>query len=255
MGKRLKSQRRGQARGRYLATTHGKTDLSYRNYDDIEKTGVLRAHVTGLIDDPARTAPLMAIRYENGETGYLLAPEGIAIGDVIDVGVQGRLLPGSVLPLYRIPDGTYVFNIEKTPGDGGKFVKTAGSYAVIVSREKDVIYVKLPSKKIVMLSGECRAQVGVVAGGGRLEKPLLKAGAAYYKYRRALKRYWPSNRGVHMAAYCHPHGGKQHHVGKPTTVGRGAPAGAKVGHIAARATGRKKGKQISEQKSEEGAVG
>jgi len=251
MGKRLKSQKRGAGRGRYLATTNGKTDLTYRNYDDVEKTGVLTARVLDIVDDPGRTAPLIRVAYDNGEKGYLLAPEGIAIGDTIEIGAQGKLKLGSVLPLYRIPDGAYIFNIEKIPGDGGRYVRTAGSYGIIVSREKNSIYVKLPSKKTIILSGDCRAQLGVVAGGGRLEKPLLKAGNAYYKYRVALKKLWPRNRGVHMAAYCHPHGGKQHHVGKPTTVSRYTPPGAKVGHIAARTTGRKKGKKGVEEETEE----
>ncbi|MEM3422541.1 MAG: 50S ribosomal protein L2 [Candidatus Bilamarchaeaceae archaeon] len=250
MGKRLKSQKRGAGRGRYLATTKGKTDLAYRKYDDIEKTGVLLGKVIDIVDDPGRTAPLIEVAYDNGEKGYLLAPEGIAVGDTLEIGAQGKLKLGSVLPLYRIPDGAYIFNIEKIPGDGGRYVRTAGSYAIIVSREKNNVYVKLPSKKTVILSGDCRAQLGVVAGGGRLEKPLLKAGNAYYRYRKTLKKLWPRNRGVHMAAYCHPHGGKQHHVGKPTTVGRDTPPGAKVGHIAARTTGRKKGKKTGEEVEE-----
>lgn len=244
MGKRIKSQKRGAASPRYLAAKRGKTDLAYRNYDDIEQTGVLNAKVTDIVDDPGRTALLMKVAYDNGESGYLIAPEGIAVEDELDVGVQGRLKLGSVLPLYRIPDGAYIFNIEKTPGDGGKFVKSSGSYAVIVSREKDKVYIKLPSKKIMTFPGECRAQLGIIAGGGRLEKPLLKAGNAYYKYRKALKKIWPKVRGVHMSAYSHPHGGKQHHVGKPTTVARGASPGSKVGHLAARSTGRKKGKKV-----------
>lgn len=255
MGKRLKSQKRGAGRGRYLATKNGKVDLAYRKYDDIEKTGVLVAKVIDIVDDPGRTAPLIEVAYDNGEKGYLLAPEGIAVGDTLEVGAQGKIKLGSVLPLYRIPDGAYIFNIERIPGDGGRYVRTAGSYAIIVSREKNNIYVKLPSKKTIVLSGDCRAQVGVVAGGGRLEKPLLKAGNAYYKFRKALKKLWPRNRGVHMAAYCHPHGGKQHHVGKPTTVGRDTPPGAKVGHIAARTTGRKKGKKVAEEETTEEEIG
>jgi len=245
MGKGLKSQKRGAGRHRYLAPKRGKTDLAYRNYDDIEQTGVLNAKVTDIVDDPGRTALLMKVAYDNGEEGYLIAPEGIAVGDELDVGVQGKLKLGSVLPLYRIPDGAYIFNIEKNPGDGGRFVKSSGSYAVVVSREKDKVYIKLPSKRIMTFSGECRAQLGIISGGGRLEKPMLKAGNAYYKYRKAMKRIWPRVRGVHMAAYSHPHGGKQHHVGKPTTIGRGASPGSKVGHLAARSTGRKKGKKVA----------
>ncbi|HIH22229.1 TPA: 50S ribosomal protein L2 [Candidatus Micrarchaeota archaeon] len=242
MGKRLKQQRRGKGTPRYRApTARFKADLSYRSYDDVEKTGVLRGQVLLFIDDPARDALLMKVKYDNGETGLLLAPEGIAIGDSVDAGAQARLTMGSVLPLYRLPDGAYIYNIERNAGDGGKFVKAPGSYANIISKEGGIVYVKLPSKAVVTLSNECRAQLGLVSGGGRGEKPLLRAGTAHYKY-KAKNRMWPKIRGVHMAAYNHPHGGKQHHVGKPTTVARGAPPGSKVGHIAARSTGRKKAK-------------
>ena len=243
MGKRLKQQKRGAGSPRYRAPSHRyKTDLRYRSYDDIEKTGVLTGKVLSFIDDPARTAPLMKVKYDNGEIGIILAPEGIAVGDEIDVGAQGRLKIGSVLPLYLIPDGSYIFNVERSPGDGGTMVKAAGSYANVTAKEKGIVYLKLPSRRTIVLSNECRAQLGVIAGGGRLEKPMLKAGNQYYK-KKAQNKLWPVPRGVHQAAYNHPHGGKQHHVGKPTTVPRGASPGSKVGHIAARQTGRRKGKR------------
>ncbi len=247
MGKRLKQQRRGSS-PRYRSPRHRFTvDLNYRTYDDVEKTGVLKAQVLEIVDDPGRDSLLMRVRYENNESNYLLAPEGIAVGDSVETGAQAKLKPGNVLPLYRLPDGAYVFNLERNPGDGGKMVKAPGSYANIVSREGGLIYVKLPSRKVITLSNECRAQLGVVSGGGRLEKPMLKAGNSFHKF-KARNRLWPTLRGVHMAAYCHPHGGKQHHVGKPTTVPRSAPPGAKVGHIAARSTGRRKA--ILESKKE-----
>ncbi len=246
MGKRLKTQKRGAGTPRYRAPhKRFKTDLKYRDYDDIEKTGVLAARVVNFVDDPARSALLMKVEYDNGERGHLLAPEGIAVGDELDIGVQGKLKLGSVLPLYRVPDGTYIFNIERTPGDGGKIVRAAGSYATVVSKEKGSVFVRLPSRKTVALSGECRAQLGIISGGGRLEKPLMKAGNAHYKH-KARNKLWPVVRGVHMAAYSHPHGGKQHHAGKPTTVSRGAPPGSKVGHLAARTTGRRKGKRTAQ---------
>jgi large subunit ribosomal protein L2 len=253
MGKRLKQQKRGTGSPRYRAPSQRfKTDLQYRPYDDMEKTGVLTGKVVSFVDDPARTAPLMRVKFENNEVGLLLAPEGIAIGDRVDVGAQSRLVLGSVLPLYRIPDGAYIFNIERNPGDGGTMVKAAGSYANIVSKEGKIAYIKLPSKATIVLSNECRAQLGVLAGGGRLEKPLLKAGANHYKLRKARNKLWPVVRGVHQAAYSHPHGGKQHHAGKPTTVSRSSPAGSKVGHLAAKQTGRRKGKRTAEAGKKKG---
>jgi large subunit ribosomal protein L2 len=209
---------------------------------------VLTAKVLAFVDDPARTAPLRKVKYDNGEIGFLLAPEGIAVGDELDVGAQGRLKLGSVLPLYLIPDGAYIFNVERSPGDGGTMVKAAGSYANIIAKEKGIVYLKLPSRRTLVLSNECRAQLGVIAGGGRLEKPMLKAGNQYHK-KKAQNRVWPVPRGVHQSAYTHPHGGKQHHVGKPTTVSRGASPGSKVGHIASRQTGRRKGKRTAGEKS------
>ncbi len=243
MGKRLKQQRRGSGSPSYRSPhTRYKVDLMYRTYDDTEKASVLTGTVLAFVDDPARDAPLMKVRYENNESGYLLAPEGIAKGDTVDLGAQAKLKLGSVLPLYRFPDGAYIFNVERNPGDGGKLVRAPGSFATVISKEDRYVYLKLPSKTTLILSNECRAQLGIVAGGGRGERPLMTAGAAHYKY-HARNRYWPQLRGVHMAAYCHPHGGKQHHVGKPTTVARGTPPGGKVGHIAARSTGRRKAKK------------
>ncbi len=244
MGKKLKQQRRGKGSPTYAAPHRRfKVDLAYRVYDDIEKAGVLKGRVIKFIDDPAHHAILMLVKYENKEQNYLLAPEGIAIGDIIDAGAQGQLTLGSVLPLYRVPDGMYVYNIERNPGDGGKMVKAPGSYATVISKKGNEVYLKLPSKETIVVSNECRAQLGIIAGGGRLDKPLLKAGNSFYKY-KARNKYWPMNRGVHMSAYCHPHGGKQHHAGTSTTVARGAPPGAKVGHIAARTTGKRKAKKI-----------
>jgi large subunit ribosomal protein L2 len=246
MGKRLKQQKRGAGSPRYRSPGHRyKTDLNYRTYDDVEKAGVLTGTVSSLVDDPARSAILMKVNYENNEKGYLLAPEGIKVGDKVEVGSQAKLSLGSVLPLYRIPDGAYIYNLERNPGDGGKLVKAAGSYANIVAKEGKIVYIRLPSKTTIELSNECRAQLGVIAGAGRMDKPMLKAGAQYHKM-KANNRLWPVPRGVHQSPYNHPHGGKQHHVGKPTTVARSTPPGGKVGHIAARSTGRRKGKKAAE---------
>lgn len=96
-----------------------------------------------------------------------------------------------------------------------------------------------------------RAVVGVVAGGGRIDKPLLKAGNAYHKY-KVKRNCWPRVRGVAMNPVEHPHGGGNHqHVGHPTTVGRSAPAGQKVGLIAARRTGLLRGGKASKNSREE----
>lgn len=247
MGKLLRNQRRGKGSPKYRAkSSKYKVELKYRDYDDVEKTGMLKGEILGFLDDPGREAVLMEVVYDNEERSYLIAPEGIAVGDSIETGVQAKVKNGGVLPLYRIPDGSPVFNIEKRPGDGGKLVKAPGGYATLISKEKDIAYLKLPSKHTIKISVECRAQVGVIAGGGKKEKPLMKAGKAFYKHKPKSK-IWPYTRGVAMSPYSHPHGGKQHHEGRPTTVKRGDPPGKKVGHIAARSTGRRKTKKVKRE--------
>ncbi len=242
MGKRLKQQIRGRGTPRYKAPSHRyKAELKYPAYDDIQRESYLKGEVVDFVDDPGRSGLLALIALEDGRQIYLLAPEGLAVGDAVYLGAKAPLSLGSVLPLSAIPEGTYIFNIEKNPGDGGKFVRTAGSYAIVVSKEPERVYVRLPSKRIVTFNPSARAQVGVVAGGGIKEKPLLKAGNAYYKW-KARNKLWPKNRGVKMSPYDHPFGGKQHHEGRPTTVARNAPPGQKVGHIAARQTGRRERK-------------
>ena len=224
----------------YKAPSHRyKIELAYLKYDDLERNGMRRGQVVDFIDDPARGAILMDVLFEDGQQNAFLAPEGAYVGQEIFTGSQAKMGMGNVLPLSRIPDGAPVYNIEMAPGDGGKLVRTAGSYASVVSHEKGFVYVKMPSKHTIIFQETCRAQLGVVCGGGRLEMPLMKAGTNFYK-KHAQNRKWPVNRGVHMSAYTHPFGGKQHHKGRGSATSANAPPGRKVGHIAARSVGRKK---------------
>jgi large subunit ribosomal protein L2 len=240
MGKMLRQQRRGKGSSAYRRPSHRFfTKLTYRNYDEAEKNGVLKGEVTNFIDDPARTCILMEVRFENGETQHLPAPEGIKLGSTFQQGRDAEITLGNVLPLSRIPDGLPVYNIEAHPGNGGAFVRAAGTSAYVVSHEGSSVTVLLPSKKTKVLEASCRAQVGIICGGGRLEKPMLTAGKNHHKM-HARNMTWPRVRGVAMNPVAHPFGGSQHHSGKPTTVSRNAPPGRKVGHIAARSTGRRK---------------
>ncbi len=249
MGKLLIQQRRGKGSPAYKRPSHRYfTRITYRNYDDKERTGVLNGEVTNFIDDPARTCILMQVKLETGEKLFLPAPEGIKIGDSFQQGNDAGVAFGNVLPLGKIPDGIPIYNIESHPGNGGIFVRAAGSSAFVVSHDANTVTVLLPSKKTKKLGASCRAQVGVICGGGRLEKPMMKAGANHYK-KHAQNRTWPNVRGVAMNAVAHPYGGSQHHAGKPTTTSRNAPPGRKVGHIAARSTGRRKSLKRAEDSS------
>lgn len=150
-----------------------------------------------------------------------------------------------------MPEGSIICNIEHRAGDGGTFAKASGDYAIIISHNTDAgtTRLKLPSGLKKVIPSAARAMVGQIAGGGRTEKPMLKAGASYYKY-KAKRNSWPKVRGVAMNPVEHPHGGGNHqHIGHASTIKRTAPPGQKVGLIAARRTGRIKGtKQIAADK-------
>ncbi len=200
----------------------------------------LRGRVVEIVHDPGRWAPLARIVLENGDEFYTVAAEGLYAGQVIRIGPDAEPENGNILPIGKVPEGTQVFNIEIRPGDGGKLARAPGSYAVVIGRTGNKTIVQLPSGKVKEIPNDARVTIGIPAGSGRLEKPLLKAGNAYYKW-SAKAHKWPRVRGVAMNAVSHPHGGGSHQSPSfPTTVAREAPPGQKVGHIAARQTGRKK---------------
>ncbi len=239
MGKRLKQQVRGRGTPRYRSPNHRyKAEVKYRPYDDQEKMGLLIGEVVGFIDDPARNSIVAVVQLDNGERIPLIAAEGMAVGDKVEIGAQASLKMGNVVPLYEVPEGMYIYNIERRPGDGGKIARAAGTYAIVMVKEGNIVRLKLPSGRIIEVNNEARVQIGVPAGGNIKNKPLLKAGNAYYKH-KAKNRLWPKQRGVSMSPYDHPFGGKQHHEGRPTAVSRHAPPGQKVGHIKAKQTGRR----------------
>jgi len=156
---------------------------------------------------------------------------------------KAALTVGNILPLSAMPEGTIICNVESKVGDRGALARASGNYATIISHNPDEnrSRIRLPSGSKKTVSSSSRATVGIVAGGGRIDKPLLKAGNAYWKY-KAKRNSWPRVRGVAMNPVDHPHGGGNHqHIGHPSTVRRDAPAGQKVGLIAARRTGRLRG--------------
>ncbi len=236
MGKKLKQQRRGKGSNAYtkLPNTFN-IEVNYTKHRDSELNG----EVVDIINNTGHSAPVMSILYENFSKSHMIAPEGIKIGSQIGIGNSVSYSIGNVLPLSNIPEGIAVYNIESKPGDGGKYVRSAGSFARVSRKTKSTVSVVLPSKKIINLSMECRAQLGVVAGGGIKTLPIMKAGKSHYM-NHALNKLWPKNRGVKMNATDHPYGGKNHHKGKSSSTSRNAPPGRKVGHIASKRTGRRK---------------
>ncbi|HJH32037.1 MAG TPA: 50S ribosomal protein L2 [Methanosarcinaceae archaeon] len=237
MGHRLISQNRGRGTPTYRAPSHRfKAKLKHPNRDLNE---TLYGTVTGITHDPARSAPIVKVAFENGEERFILAPEGIAVGDKIACGISAEIKPGNILPLSEIPEGVPICNVESKPDDGGQFARASGVYATLVSHDRNKTVIKMPSGEMKWLSPKCRATIGIVAGGGRVDKPFLKAGKVYHKKKTRAAKY-PRVSGVAMNAVDHPFGGgNRKHPGKPTTVSRNAPPGRKVGHIAARRTGKR----------------
>lgn len=239
MGKRLRSQRRGRGTPRYLATNNSFADISYLPYDDQQRGSVLRGQVADLYTDCGHFGVLADVIFENSKRETIVAAEGMAIGQQVLYGKTADVAIGNVLPLGRLPEGCPIFNIEMRPGDGGKLVRSSGLYALVMAKDAKGVWIKLPSRKMVALKPDCRATIGCVSGGGRPEKPMLKAGANYWLHKSRRKHY-PGLRGVAMNPVDHPFGGSQHHPGKSKSTSRNAPPGRKVGAIASSRTGRRK---------------
>ena len=242
MGKRLLVQRRGRGGSVFRHPGWKKVGpVVYRPYNPEEfKNKVIEGRVVELMHDPGRGAPVARVKFEDGVEMLMIAPEGLAVGQKIYYGADAPPYLGSILPLGKIPEGTQVCNVELRPGDGGKLARASGTYAVVLTHVGNKTLVQLPSRKVREVDSEARATIGIVAAGGRVEKPFLKAGRAYHLSRSKAWKY-PTVRGKAMSPYAHPAGGGSHPKGL-TPAARTAPPGQKVGHIAPRRTGRRKGK-------------
>ncbi len=238
MGKRIISQARGRGGPRYKAPSFKfKGEARHRSLVDQKMGG----YVVDIIKCPAHSAPLAVVEYDDAEVSLMVAPESIRVGDRVNYGVHDALNYGDTVSLKEVPEGTLIYNIESKPGDGGKFCRAAGTFGKVISKTKDKVMVQLPSKKVKEFNFKCRANVGVVSGDGRLDKPLVKAGNAYYKH-KAKNKLYPKVSGGAMNAIDHPLGNKRSsRKSKAKPVSRHAPPGRKVGLVAARRTGRRRG--------------
>ena len=237
MGKRIRVQRRGRGSSTFRASSHKRVaPVQYPSVSVEEQKGVINGKVEAIMHDPGRGSPMVAVKLENGETYYSVVPEGVYEGQPTQIGDEASVEVGNVLPLGKIPEGTMVCNIELSPGDGGKLVRSSGAYATVVSHTPDGTIVKLPSKRTRYVNDLCRATVGVISGAGRTEKPFLKAGSKHHLM-KAKGHMYPRTRGIAMIAACHPYGSSKKGGRKVTTVSRNAPPGKKVGLIAARSAG------------------
>ncbi|MBU90686.1 50S ribosomal protein L2 [Candidatus Woesearchaeota archaeon] len=237
MGKNLIQQARGKGSPRYRAPS-----FRYKGQSKYAKSQkeTLTGKIIDFIHCQGHSAPLAQIEYSNGSMVLIQAPEGVRVGDEVKMGNKIDIKKGNVLPLKNIPEGVAIYNLESSPGDGGKFVRSSGGFAKIITKMQNLIVVALPSAKRRDFLPECRATIGVIAGSGRKEKPFLKAGKKYYAM-KAKNKLWPIVSGVSMNAVDHPFGGSSSSVkGGPTQASRNSPPGRKVGKIAPKQTGKKR---------------
>lgn len=173
----------------------------YRVIDFKRKKDNVTGKVIGFEYDPNRSARIALITYQDGEKGYILAPGGLQVGDVIQSGENVEVRIGNVLPLKKIPLGTEVHNIEMKPGNGGQIVRGAGTAAQIMAKEGNYVQLKLPSGEVRMILGLCRATIGQVGNADHVNVSLGKAGRSNWLGKR------PKVRGVAMNPVDHPMGG------------------------------------------------
>ncbi|NJN72850.1 MAG: 50S ribosomal protein L2 [Limnothrix sp. RL_2_0] len=185
----------------------------YRQIDFRRDKRDLLAEVIAIEYDPNRNARIALVQYEDGEKRYILQPAGLGVGDKIIAGENSPFETGNALPLYKIPLGTEIHNIELYAGRGGQMVRTAGSFAQLVAKDGDYVTIKLPSKEVRMVRKECYATIGKVGNAEARNLKLGKAGRTRHLGRR------PQVRGSVMNPVDHPHGGGEGRA----PIGRSGP--------------------------------
>jgi large subunit ribosomal protein L2 len=186
----------------------------YRRIDFRRRKDGVPAKVASIEYDPNRTCYIALLHYADGEKRYILAPNGLRVGDRVESGDGADIRPGNALPLRAIPTGTVVHNVELVPGQGGRMGRAAGTAIQVVAKEGPMVSLRLPSTEVRMVRAECRATVGTLSNAEHQNIKIGKAGRNRHRGKR------PQTRGVAMNPVDHPHGGGEaHHTpgGHPVT--------------------------------------
>lgn len=200
--------------GRITVRHHGGGNkVKYRVIDFKRDKIDMPATVTSLEYDPNRSAHIALLQYEDGDKRYILAPNGLNVGDVVYSGPSADIKPGNCLPVSNIPLGTVIHNIELYPGRGGQLCRSAGTAAQLMAKEGDAAQVRLPSGEVRYIKMGCKATIGQV---GNIDHENVQLGKAGRKRHMGVR---PSVRGSVMNPNDHPHGGGE---GK-SPVGRPGP--------------------------------
>ncbi len=179
----------------------GGSRRQYRIIDFKRDKEGIPAKVHSVEYDPNRSARIALLHYKDGEKRYILAPVNMEIGDQVSAGPGADIKPGNALPIGNIPLGTLIHNIELRLGKGGQIVRSAGSFAQLVAKERAYASIKLPSGEVRKVLLKCKATIGQIGNVVHEKIDLGKAGRSRWKGRR------PSVRGVAMNPVDHPMGG------------------------------------------------
>ena len=181
---------------------------------DFKRQSEGESRVLGIEYDPNRTAYLALLENDEGKKSYVIAPASVTAGDVLSTGEHADIKPGNSLPIGRIPDGTFIHNIELYPGKGGQLVRTAGSAAQVLGKENGMAQVRLPSGEVRLIRLDCKATIGQI---GNIEHNTIKIGKAGKKRHMGIR---PTVRGSVMNPVDHPHGGGEGKspIGRPSPV-------------------------------------
>jgi len=201
--------------GRITVRHHGGGERrKYRVIDFKRNKLDMNATVLTLEYDPNRSAHIALVKYEDGEKRYILAPNGLNVGDTICAGTGADIKPGNALPLINIPVGTFIHNIELYPGKGAQLVRSAGNMAQLMGREGERVLVRLPSGEMRYIPANCMATIGQV---GNIDHENVHLGKAGRKRHMGVR---PHVRGSVMNPCDHPHGGGEGKspVGHPSPV-------------------------------------
>lgn len=186
----------------------------YRIIDFKRDKHGIPATVMTLEYDPNRTAFIALLQYEDGEKRYIIAPDDVAVGDVLHSGPDADIKPGNALPLQNIPTGTFIHNVEMHPGKGAQLARSAGISAQLMAKEGKNALVRLPSSELRYVPVNCMATIGEVSNSDHENMTIGKAG------RKRNMGWRPTVRGSVMNPCDHPHGGGEGRspIGRPSPV-------------------------------------
>ena len=210
----LKSKAGRNNTGKITVRHHGGDNKKKYRIIDFKRQSSASNTVTAIEYDPNRTAYIALLADEAGKKSYIIAPNGVKVGDVLYAGADADIKTGNVLPISAIPVGTFIHAIELYPGKGAQIARSAGAAAQLMAKENGMAQIRLPSGEVRLVRLDCTATIGQV---GNLEHENIKLGKAGKKRYLGIR---PTVRGSVMNPCDHPHGGGEGRspIGRPSPV-------------------------------------